>query len=396
MALALPTKKHYHGGMRLLSYFVLLFIFTWACPAQAQSLLPKVQRVLQAKASANIVARSQQSKALLFKKLGPLLQPTQISPLPAQHFIPKRKNPISFLVQTGPQSQNTATAFALNIRGTLVGVTAGHVMDNIQHEKPYMSFPRENKHVEFPITSWLISNRQGSDVAVFKIPDQARDYIEPLEISSQEVKPWQTASIAGYTNNSPIWLQNEEILFVGHQRLLLRNTTRRALFGMCGSPVMIDGKVAGLYVGYNPRETLLSAAWAEPLREIATNELPSLHQVAPVEHLIPLVETLMFKEDINSFGTIMKVFDFPVAILKPQDRLFSISHLRDGQLVKIVYPGPLTEPEHLEQFFDLQENDEVFATVFPKGYPFSNSFATIYRVNVSTGEVKHFRHAAKR
>ena len=342
-----------------------------------------------------VAARSRQSKTQLFKKLIPLVKAPQISPLPEQHFIPKKKNPISFLVQAGPKSQKTASAFALNVNGTLVGVTAGHVMENIQHQEPHMAFPDDNKRVEFPITSWLISNRQGTDVAVFKIPDQARDYIEPLEISAQSIAPWQTASIAGYTNNSPLWLQNEEVLFVGHQRLLLRNSTRRALFGMCGSPVLIDGKVAGLYVGYNSQEALLSAAWAEPLRQLTSKSLPSLHQVAPVEHLFPLIQTLTSNVDINASGTMMKVFDFPVAILKPQDQLFSITHLRNDRLVKIVHPGPLTEPEHLEQFFDLQENDEVFVTIFPKGYPFANPFATIYKVNVSTGKIQRFKHAAK-
>ena len=379
--------------MKLLNCFVFLFLLCWAGPLQAQSPLPQLQRTLiKATAPTQTVLRSQLSNANLQRRLSLLFSKPKTLPQPKQLRLPAQPKPISFLVQTGPKSDKTASAFALEVNGTLVGVTAGHVMHNILHyHEPYMSFVAEDgTKIEFPISQWRSTNKNGSDVAIFKIPEEARAHVQALKMGNDALVPFQTASIAGFANNVPLWLPNEEILFLGPHRILLRNTSQHGLDGMCGSPVMVNGKVVGLYVGYFSKNQTISDAWAAPIRNLFDQSLPDLHQVAPIGHIRPLVEDLNDEGSLLFFGTTMKVFDFPVATLHPKDQLFSITLMRNGFAKETIHPGPLTDPEHLENFFKLQDNDVLRVEVLPDGYTFSRGKSTFYDINVSTGEVSSF------
>ena len=377
-------------------YIKLLILFTaiiFAAPLQAQSWLQRFQRAVASTSAAQVSTRSQLTNASLYRQLSLLFKPPVTKSLPRRNFIPKQPRPISFLVQTGPNSNKTASAFALKVKGSLVGVTAGHVMHNISaYNEPHLAFPDKNgKKTEFRISDWRITNRNGTDVAVFQIPPEALPYVQPLEVAEEPVLPLQTASIAGFVDNAPTWLPNEEILFIGAQRFLLRNSSKALLDGLCGSPVIVNGKVAGLYAGYFPKERLLSAQWADVIRDFSDQPLPNLHQVAPIEYIFPLVEDLKKRGALKRFETTMKVFDFPVAVLQPTDQIFSVMLLRNGFLVKKIFLGPLVDPEHLENFFELQENDVLRVTIFSKGYTFINGTATFYDVNVSTGKVTSFQ-----
>ena len=352
------------------------------------SLSNTLTRAVTKNARSSVAELSRAANRSFLKRLSPIFQKPRTLPRPEQHFIPKRPNPISFLVQSGPQSPETASAFAVEVGGKLIGVTAGHVMNNIKNFDPRMSFPQGKERVEFSISNWRMSNRKGNDVAVFAIPEEARPYIQPLKISSTPAEPWQTVSIAGHANNFPVWLPNEEILFVGPQRILLRNTSKRTLFGMCGSPVLIDGKVTGLYVGYDSADNLAKSQWADPLRVEFDKQLPSLHRVAPIEHIFPLIEKMLFNMDTQNTGTMLQVLGKPIAPFANTDALYTITLLRNDRVVKSIYPGPLADPEHLEQFFEMQENDELLVEVWPEGYPYVRTSPQIYKVNVSTGKVE--------
>lgn len=380
--------------MRALKIFILITMLFLVQPIQAQPRLPKSRPVVPSGTIAtNILRNSQRINANLQRQLSLLVQPPVTPPKPKQFKIPKAPKPISFLVQSGPKSDKTASAFALKVDDLLVGVTAGHVMNNIAHyNQPHLAFPLENgEKAEFRITDWRMTNYNGTDVAVFRIPQEALPYVQPLEISKEPVQPLQTASIAGFANNAPLWLRNEEILFTGAQRFLLRDTSDGGLNGMCGSPLLINGKVAGLYVGFFPAGRLLSSEWARPIINLFDAPLPSLHQAAPIHHIFPLVADLKQKGAMDNVGTMMKVLGKPVAMLNLKDQLFSVSLMRGGFLKKTVYLGPLTDPEHLENFFELQENDVLRVEIFPNGYTFSRGKATYYDVNVSTGEVSSFQ-----
>ena len=380
--------------MKFLKILTLATFLFCAYPAQAQSWLPKLQRTIKANTvSTSILKRSQHINANLQRQLSVLFQPPIAVPQPKQFQIPKTPKPVSFLVQTGPKSDKTASAFALKIDKAIIGVTAGHVMNNIlYYHEPYMAFPTGNgQKTVMPIANWRITNRHGTDVAVFELPPEALEYVQPLEVLEQPVRSLQTASIAGFANNAPLWLPNEEILFTGAQRLLLRNTSHYGLDGMCGSPVMVDGKVAAVYVGHAPRERSLSYTWVEPIRQLFNKPLPDLHQAAPIKFIFPLVEDLQERGAIHKFGTMMKALNHPIAMLDPKDQLYSVSLVRDGFVKKSIYLGPLADPEHLENFFELQENDVLRIEVLPDGYVNQRKSPTFYDINVSTGEVSSFQ-----
>ena len=379
--------------MRAFKIFVVCFIFAGlGTPACAQmdpsSLGRRITRALAKTSRFSVENLSHRAHTRFLKRLSPIFKKPRTAPLPEQNFIPAKPKPISFLVQSGPKSPETASAFAIKIENKLFGVTAGHVMNNIKNFDPRMSLSAGKERVEFSISTWRMSNRKGSDVAIFEIPQEALPYIQPLEISLATAEPWQTASIAGHAYNLPVWLTNEEILFVGPQRMLLRNTSKKTLFGMCGSPVMINDKVVGLYVGYDTVDNLARALWADPIREAFGKQLPPLHRVAPIEHIYPLIESITSNANTSDAGKMMQVLGKPVARIKTNELLYSLTLVRNDRAIRTINFGPLVDPEHLEQFFELQENDELMVTVLPDGYPFAHKQSIIYKVNVSTGKVE--------
>lgn len=81
----------------------------------------------------------------------------------------------------------------------------------------------------------------------------------------------------------------------------------------------------------------------------------------------------------------MKVLGRPVGILHPQEALLSVSLIRNGETKQVIAAEELTDPEHLEQFLELEENDVLRVTIIPQNSDVKSTF--YYDINVSSGKV---------
>ncbi len=368
--------------------FSALLLLTCASLSYAQSKniveLALTKKLLRG-GEVSLLAR--QSNLALKERLGALFRQPLVANPPIYYQLPPSVKPLVFRVQQDLQAPffATASAFAVEIDGRLFGVTAGHVMHNIS-QNPYMYFQtQEGAFAAEKITSWRISNITGTDVAVFEIPPQAQSCVHPLPLSEQRAQPLQVSSIAGFSLNKPLWLAREEILLATSHRLLIRNNFQKDNTGMCGSPVMVDGKVVGLYVGAFARGVPSSVLWLKLLQGVDPQSIPPLHMAAPIENIFPLVHDLLGK-NVQDEGILMKALGHPIAVLHPQDELYSVMLLRDGQIKQIIRAKELTDPEHLEQFLELEENDVLRVTIFPK-HAVDNHSILRYEINVSSGKV---------
>lgn len=354
-------------------------------------------------------AYSAQANQVLRQQLSGLLRAPKIES-PELRYFPPAENPFVFRMQRRAESLFPASAFAVEVDGRVFGVTAGHVMYNAARindlketlrlqanghpTTPFTHLPfarfqtGENKFLTTPISNWKMSNMFGADVAVFEIPKEALPYIKPLTLRTQPLQPEQEVSVAGFVNDMPLWMPQEEVLFSTPYRLLLRNQLDREITGMCGSPVLVDGQVAGVYVGFSLQEKAAQTNWGALVKQTLGQPapLPGVHIVAPISLILPLIDELT--GTTNPAHTLwMKVAGHPVAPLQPQERILSIQHFRGEQLLQNLCLDELLNPGHLEHFFNLQENDLLHIHIATEADAGKHIDDFIYEVNVSTGEV---------
>ena len=396
--------------MKNFRIFGLLFFFFITTPAYAQpsSIGQQVERAVlqQTLTPHGVITLSRQANEQLYKQLTAFFKPSTAPFRLLRHRLPPSNIPTTFRVHHAGEPTVTASAFAVEVNGRIFGVTAGHVMKNIADMEgrraleerkaqgiygdsdyflPQMRVRTpDGSFISYDISSWRLSNPKGSDVAVFEIPAQMRAYVQPLPIATQRAQPRQIASIAGFAYDKPLWFRAEEILFSTPHRMLLRKSSTGKIDGMCGSPVLVDGKVTGLYVGaYLKGETQLFL-WNMP-REFYSKKFPDMHYAAPIENIFPLINDLTGTRELPTIT--MQVFGRPVAQLRPEDQLYSIKLFRNNKMEQLTHADQLTDPEHLENLFELQENDILRITVMPHTYTPKKDEVIEYDINVSSGEV---------
>ncbi|MCQ2410169.1 MAG: hypothetical protein MJ053_01165 [Elusimicrobiaceae bacterium] len=367
-----------------------------ALPVRAQ-IVPPSPGVLAQSVERKIATTALHQNASLYQRLAGLFALPHVLPSIPLHSLPPTDIPVTFRVHQAGHPYDTASAFAVQVGDHVYGVTAGHVMRNIadMNKRRYwaereaegihldLEVPTPQMKIQLPdgsllshdIPSWRLS--VPSDIAVFEIPPQLLPYIHPLQLSEQGAKVGQVASIPGFANDQPLWLQNEEVLFTTSHRLLLRRTPVERIDGLCGSPVLINDQVAGLYIGGFLHASLREDLFSQPL--------PNAHRVVPIENIFPLINDLTGNTTLPT--TMMKVLGHPIAELRPQDNITSIVLIRDGKEKKCLFPGDLTDPEHLEDFLTLQENDILRIVIWPISFTAQTEKIFQYDVNVTTGQV---------
>ena len=144
--------------------------------------------------------------------------------------------------------------------------------------------------------------------------------------------------------------------------------------------------MVGLYVGGYATGVPSILGWPKLLKSISSQALPPLHLATPIENIFPLVDNLLGKNE-QPVGTPLKVLGKQVAILQPEDELRSIHVIRDGQTKQLIPAGDLTDPEHLENFLELEENDIIRITIFHAKPQANNSSISRYSINVTTGQI---------
>lgn len=392
---------------------VFLFFLLIDVPAYAQNKIaaPLGRAVTQKTVSAAEAARlSRITNQAMHQQLSALFQPPRIAIADERVAFPPAEKPIAFRMQRRADSFFPASAFAIQVDGRIFGITAGHVMYNsarLEEFKawkakqangenpepfthlPYARFDKGNgEFLTVQISNWQISNIFGTDVAVFEIPQQALPYVQILPVAQTPTRPWQVANVSGYVLDNPFWLPTEEILYASPYRLILRNNTEREITGMCGSPVMVDGKVVGVYVGFHHDFDLQNTALFAFTQSFIQQgkQLPSIHLAAPIALVMPLVDKMLGKSTAAD-DVVLTAAGHRVAALQPEERVTGVDLIRDNRTVNTVGAQDLTDPEHLEQFLELQENDVLRIHIESYRYDGKPNDTFWYEVNVSSGQV---------
>lgn len=398
--------------MKTVKLFVFILSLLCFSASYTQGSVPGVHpKVARKAASSQLVhRRSRSARKITRHNLRALYQPPRTAPDPDENYFVVADKPTVFRLQRHETSSFPASAFAVEMDGHIFGVTAGHVIYNTAQleerkrletlrekgqnipEFIYLPFARFRKdNGEFLLTqikSWQLSNIYGTDVAVFEIPQEALPYIKPLPINTERIKPFEVAKLSGYITDQTFVFPTEEVLVSTPYRMLLRNNSDRPTTGMCGSPVMIDGKVAGIYVGFfsddNNNKKVLSYMTQSFSREGET--FPDLHLAAPISLIKPLIRKMLLQESADE-GLPLKAAGYFIAKLQPEERISSVELIRDNKKIESVGANELTDPARLDQFFTLQPEDilRVYISSSSDGCYTDEEF--IYELNVSSGEV---------
>jgi len=206
-----------------------------ALPAGAQvpavlKNLPRVSAQID-RAAVAAALRPQPLRAVM-----PLLKTGHSPMLPLPAPVPATIRSSVFTVQATPESHHKGSAFAVNIDGRVWGVTARHVMDDINHT-PYMTFPGENG---VPVTLEAKPSKEGSvagaDLALFEIPPQALPYLRPLELEDELPAAHSVLSSSGFARGNFLSQPAREVLFASRHRILTKYVQSNApMNGYCGA-----------------------------------------------------------------------------------------------------------------------------------------------------------------
>ena len=189
----------------------------------------------------------------------------------------------------------------------------------------------------------------------------------------------------------PFTLSGQKVLFSTPLRLVLQKTPLKDMRGFCGSPGFINGRVSMVYMGFDSARTLAWYDWFNKLPAKTQFSMANLHYAIPIEVVKLMAQSIEEKGALNQGGGIMmKVLGHPVALLRPQEAIVFVEQFRNGERIAKLDSNRhfSVNPEKLELFFDLQENDvlRISLNSFSMEHPFP-PVSVVYDVNVSTGQV---------
>lgn len=360
-----------------------ILLFTLCCallsPTQVFSHTPKGGH----RTKTRVASRSARVNRNILSRLEKMAERASVvRPVNFQTVIPPRLSRSVFEVQISTDGAHTGTAFALDIKGHIYGVTAAHVAENIKIE-PFAKVKTENEVIVKPISFLRIGDQRGNDVAIFEVPPEILAHVDVLSPVEQRPTVGEYTQSPKYVWGAPSFLR-EDILFVGKHRILLRDLAQRDITGACGSPVLAGGKVIGIHIGEYSLQKMQYVSWNTILRENNISFNSPLHVVSPITHVLRLAEQ---SQGASNVGTMLKVLGHPVHLLTPQEHIISIMHLRNGTVQKEFHAHPFMNYSELGEFFDLQDNDLIRVKVRnPRGMGIP-SVTTVYEINVSTGKV---------
>lgn len=295
----------------------------------------------------------------------------------------------AFQVQyTDGPAQETASAFAINLNGKIWGITAGHVMRNIS-AKPHMKVETTPGVFSIaPIKKFFIGNPRGMDIALFEIPSTELAHLTILQPAKRSPLVGETISVSGFSQKQAWSLSGEKVLFSTPLKLFIQKTFEQDLRGFCGSPIVTaEGRVSAVYSGFADIPILRQFDWFNDLPWDTREAMSSLHYAIPIEVLELMAKGIEQNGSLLKNGTMMKVFHHPVALLHPNEYIMSVEQFRNGEKIGKIHKNPFINPEKLEQFFELEENDVLRVYVNrPQTVEVRTAYVG-YDINVSTGEV---------
>lgn len=327
-----------------------------ALPAGAQvpavlKSLPRVSTQID-RAAVAAALRPQPLRAVM-----PLLNTGHSPMLPLPAPVPATIRSSVFTVQATPESHHKGSAFAVNIDGRVWGVTARHVMDDINHT-PYMTFPGENG---VPVTLEAKPSKEGSvagaDLALFEIPPQALPYLRPLELEDELPAAHSVLSSSGFARGNFLSQPAREVLFASRHRILTKYVQSNApMNGYCGAPLLQNGKVAGVHIGSLLADKAQSADWFSGTLSQFNAKAHDLSIAVPAFWLRALARQASGAYSPQE-GIPLVFNGLQIMRLQPTDTIGFIMQLRNGRVVKTLPRYPFMDFAHLETFFDVHPGD---------------------------------------
>lgn len=387
---------------RLTKFYILAALFAGGlCPAaHAQKNLQQLlKNLLPAKASQHSVeqmlrqATRQSLEAVAFSKISNAGAVQSAAPLFAPNFALAALRPLKpapaevrravFTLQYSPDSRGKGSAFAVEIDGQVWGVTARHVLDDISRS-PYISINNSRgKPIFIQVNSVREGNVHGADVAIFRIPSKLLVYITPLQPDYDLPPARTTAQSAGFSQGIFGWFNHVEVLFSSSHRILARYQDFPVRSGYCGSPFLVDGKAAGVFVGITPRDTSKTASWNTLFDGVFNTPINDFSQIVPIAWVRRLVKEA--QNEPGPSGAPLKLLGNTLGILHPDEQVQAIQQLRGGRLVKTVDAYPFMDYNHLERFLDIGPEDVIRVVVQQGDRSSSRRRVFWYEWDVPTG-----------
>ena len=329
-----------------------------------------------------VPTRSQAANTLARRLITPLLRTSVLAPAEPRPLLPAPKNirQAVFTLQHSPQTHGKGSAFAVTINGKMWGVTAKHVLNDIGRE-PYIELFDENgKPFYTQITTLKEGHLRGADIAIFKIPEELGKYIVPLEPDEKLPSPRHPAQSAGFSHGNFAWFTKIDVLFSSTHRILARYQDFPVLNGYCGSPLLVNGKAAGVFVGIVGNTNTQRAAWRALLDHKPINDF---NQIVPIQWVRRLAEQA--ETPGQPVGTLVRVLGRPITHLTPDEAVLQIEQFRNGRVWKQIPAYPFMDYLHLERFFDIEANDKIRVVIQKNGQPGTRPAELRYDLDITTG-----------
>ena len=322
-----------------------------------------------------------------FRSVAPLFRPnfSLFAPRPLQP-PPALIRRAVFTLRYDPQSRGSGSAFAVMINKEVWGVTARHVLDDIGRS-PFMSVnDKSGKPVFFQIHSVREGNIHGADIAIFRIPPKARAFITPLKPDYQLPQANSFVQSAGFSHGNFGWFSHVGVLFASKHRILARYEDFPILSGYCGSPLLKNGKVIGVFTGIFPAETAQKADWFKLLSREFKTPINSFNHIVPIDWVRMLVQETQHTNSIE--GTPLKFLGKTLGLLHTDENVHSIQQLRNGVLIKTIYAYPFMDYNNLERFLDIAPTDMIRITLHKGDRSSSRKKVIRYDWDIATEKIE--------
>lgn len=243
----------------------------------------------------------------------------------------------------------------------LWGVSAAHVAQML-FDDVTLHFTVNGKKYRYKPQKTFRGTRDGADVAVFLLPQEAAKVLKPLSVAPRSIKEGKETFSVGYGRS----IYNR----ADHRKVLASNTRRivtsyelahKPRAGYCGSPLFNDhNEVIGVHCG--------SILNAEDFLSRWQMDLPRLGYIKQdISVATPIAWAQMLINEYRSgikAGTPLLFNGVKVTTLLPGQHLLDITPYSNKKIRLGISAGPYTDAAHLEKGLSTADIDGVIVSIY--------------------------------
>ena len=333
--------------------------------------LPAYAQKNAAKAITRIVKSQAPVAKTALKKTTRAAQKTALASVLARRTAQARVNALKNNAQRSvglvshPAADWSGTVFVIqeNFNGQkyLWGVSAAHVTQML-FDDVTLHFTVNGKKYRYKPLKTFRGTRDGADVAVFLLPQQAAKVLKPLSVAPRSIKEGKETFSVGYGRS----IYNR----ADHRKVLASNTRRivtsyelahKPRAGYCGSPLFNDhNEVIGVHCG--------SILNAEDFLSRWQMDLPRLGYIKQdISVATPIAWAQMLINEYRSgikAGTPLLFNGVKVTTLLSGQHLLDITPYSNKKVRLGISAGPYTDAAHLEKGLSTADIDGVIVSIY--------------------------------